>query len=135
MEHDTYIMVYGAMKSPHLLPWFVPEKLVLQEVAYQIVINGVWGMLYKDKKSIWPPLPLYIDTYFFANTKQAQEEVDVLYYCTTSGKRGSGGTTLKKVVKEHFNKLGMPWEYTSEVWEEEEIHCNTRNYDEVVFKR
>jgi hypothetical protein len=42
---------------------------------------------------------------------------------------------LKKVVKEHFNKLGVPWEYTSEVWEEEEVHCNARNYDEVIFKR
>jgi hypothetical protein len=41
MEHDMYIMVYGDMKSPHLLPWFVPEKLVLQEVAYQTVLNGV----------------------------------------------------------------------------------------------
>jgi hypothetical protein len=43
MEHDTYIRVYGAMKSPHLLPRFVPDKLVLQEVVYQMVINGVRG--------------------------------------------------------------------------------------------
>jgi hypothetical protein len=41
----------------------------------------------------------------------------------------------KKVVKEHFNKLGVPWEYASEVWDEEEIHCNARAYDEVNFKR
>jgi hypothetical protein len=41
----------------------------------------------------------------------------------------------KMVVKEHFNKLGVPWEYTSKVWEEEEIHCNARTYDEVIFKR
>jgi hypothetical protein len=41
----------------------------------------------------------------------------------------------KKVIKENFNKIGVPWEYTSEVWEEEEIHCNARNYDEVIFKR
>jgi hypothetical protein len=69
MEHDMYIRVYRAMKSPHLLPWFVPEKLVLQEVAYQMVINGVGGILYQDKKAIWPPLPLYIGSYSFTNTK------------------------------------------------------------------
>jgi hypothetical protein len=47
MEHGTYIRIYGAMKAPHLLPQFVPDKLVLQEVAYQMVINGVRGILYR----------------------------------------------------------------------------------------
>jgi hypothetical protein len=50
MEHGTYIRVYGAMKSPHLLPRFVPDRLVLQEVAYQTVIHRVSGILYRDKK-------------------------------------------------------------------------------------
>jgi hypothetical protein len=68
MEHDTYIRIYGAMKPPHLLPWFIPEKLVLQEVAYQTIIRG---MLYRSKKAIWPLLPLYIGKCFFENTKQA----------------------------------------------------------------
>jgi hypothetical protein len=69
MEHETYIMVYEAMKSLHPLPWFVPEKRVLQEMAYKTVINGVGGMIYKYKKSIWPPLLLYIDACFFSNIK------------------------------------------------------------------
>jgi hypothetical protein len=42
---------------------------------------------------------------------------------------------LKKVIKEHFNNLGIPWVYTLEILEEEYIKCNTRNYDEVIFKR
>jgi hypothetical protein len=42
---------------------------VLQEVAYQMVINGVEGMIYRDEKVIWPLLPLYIGAYFFTNTK------------------------------------------------------------------
>jgi hypothetical protein len=33
---------------------------MLQEVAYQMVINEVRGIVYWDKKAIWPPLPLYI---------------------------------------------------------------------------
>lgn len=71
MEHNTYIRVHDATKAPHLLPWFVPDKLVLQEVAYQTVIYGVGGMLYLGKKAICPPLPLYIGLYSFSNTKQA----------------------------------------------------------------
>jgi hypothetical protein len=50
MEHGTYIRVFGTMKPPHLLPWFMPDKLVLQEVAYQTIIHGVGGILYRVRK-------------------------------------------------------------------------------------
>jgi hypothetical protein len=78
MGNGTYIRVYGAMKSPYFLPRFVPEKLVLQEVAYQTNIHGVGGMLYQGKKETWPPLPLYVKIYSFSNTNQAQEELNTL---------------------------------------------------------
>jgi hypothetical protein len=58
MEHGTYIRIYRATKAPHLLPRFVPDKLVLQEVAYQTMINGVRAMLYQDKKAILAPTPI-----------------------------------------------------------------------------
>jgi hypothetical protein len=29
MEYGTYIRIYGAMKPPHLLPRFIPDKIVL----------------------------------------------------------------------------------------------------------
>jgi hypothetical protein len=75
---------------------------VLQEVAYQTMINGVREILYQDKKSIWPPLPLWIDTYSFANTKKSQDEVDTLlsYHF---GEERFRRHDPKKVVKEHFS--------------------------------
>jgi hypothetical protein len=79
MEHHTYIRIYGAMKPTHLLPRFVPDKLVLQEVAYQTIMHGVRGMLYRLKKAIWSPFPLCIGNYFFENTKQAHTKVDILF--------------------------------------------------------
>jgi hypothetical protein len=60
MEHVTYIRIYDTMKPPQLLPRFVSDKLVLQEVAYQTIIHGVRGLLYRSYKSIWPSVPLYI---------------------------------------------------------------------------
>jgi hypothetical protein len=113
---------------------FVPDKLVLQEVAYQTMIHGVGGMLYRGKKEIWPPLPLYIGVYSFSNTKQAQEEVNTLLSYHFGEERFKRHDP-KGVVKEHFNKVGLPWEYTTEVWEEEEVHRSARTYDEVTFKR
>jgi hypothetical protein len=80
------------------------------------------------------PFPLWIGAYSFSNTKQAQDEVDTLisYHF---GEERFRRHDPKKIVKEHFNKLGVPWEYTSEVWEEEEVHCGARTYDEVITRR
>jgi hypothetical protein len=78
-------------------------------------------MLYRGKKEIWPPLPLYVGIYSFSNTKKAQDEVNTLlsYHF---GEERFRRHDLKGVVKDHFNKVGFPWEYTTYVWEEEEVH-------------
>jgi hypothetical protein len=66
---------------------------------------------------------LYVGTYFFSNTKQAQEEVNTLlsYHF---GEERFRRHDPKGVVKDHFNKMGLPWEYTTETWDEEEVHHN-----------
>jgi hypothetical protein len=115
MEHDTYIRIYGAMKPPHLPPRFVPHKLVLQEVTYQTIIHGVRGMLYRSNKAIRPPLPLYISNYFFENTKKSQVEVDILlsYHF---GEENFKRHDPNNIVKEHFHRMRLPYEYTTEFW-------------------
>jgi hypothetical protein len=114
MEHGTYIRVYGVMKSPYLLPRFVPDKLVLQEVAYQTIIHGVGGMLYRFKKAICSPLPLYVGNYLFENTKQVQVEVDMLlsYHF---GEERFRRHNPRNIVREHFNNVRLPYEYTTKI--------------------
>lgn len=78
-------------------------------------------MLYQLKKAIWPPLPLYVGNYFFENTKQAQVEVNtVLSY--HFGEERYKRHDPKNIVRDHFDKIGLPWEYTTDIWEEEEVH-------------
>jgi hypothetical protein len=118
MEHGTYIRIYSAMKPPNLLPRLVPDKLVLQEVAYQTIIHGVGGILYRSKKSIWPPLPLYIGNYFFENTKQAQGRSRHLAFLPFwRGKIQEAQP--QNIVKYHFHRLRLSYEYTTKFWEEE----------------
>lgn len=45
-----YIRMLGSCKTPHCLPHFVPNKLFLQELAYQTYIHGVVASLNKAKK-------------------------------------------------------------------------------------
>jgi hypothetical protein len=44
------------------------------------MVHGVGITLYKDKKDIWPPLPLWISSDSFKEVKEAQVEVDILKY-------------------------------------------------------
>ena len=40
-EKFTYIRVFGSQARPHVLPLYIPDKLLAREVAYQINVDGV----------------------------------------------------------------------------------------------
>jgi len=55
--NDTYLIVFGGHKSPHFLPRYATDKLVMQEVAYHLSTGLSW-VLQMKKKSPWATLPL-----------------------------------------------------------------------------
>jgi hypothetical protein len=40
-EHATYIRVFGATGAPHILPAHVPDRLVVGEICYQTILQGL----------------------------------------------------------------------------------------------
>ena len=56
--NGVYIRISVRNKAPHRFPHFVPETLLLQEIAYHTYVNGVATSLKKYKKGLWPPFPL-----------------------------------------------------------------------------
>jgi len=112
MEHGTYIRIYGAIKYLHLSPRFVPNRMVLQEIAFQTMIHGIGETLYHDKKAIWPPLPLWVRSYSFESIKKSQSEVDTLISFHFGEERFLRHDP-KEVVKEYCSKHKHTWEYTS----------------------
>lgn len=49
-EWETYIRVFGATGAPHLLPIYVPGRLVLGEIFYSTILQGYNATLVKYKK-------------------------------------------------------------------------------------
>ena len=49
-ERETYIKVFDATGAPHLLPIYVPDRLVLGEIFYQTILQGYNATLVKEKK-------------------------------------------------------------------------------------
>jgi hypothetical protein len=62
-EHDTYIRVFGATRAQHLLPIYVPDRLVVGEICHQTILQGYNATLVKDKKWAFIPYGFHIGFY------------------------------------------------------------------------
>ena len=109
----VYLRIAGSTKPPHWLPHFSPDSLLLQEVAYQIFINGVVASLHKHKKGVWSQFPLITQVGKIENFKQAREEVSILSsykFQEVSIRRHDPQEKLKK----HLQQVGFQWSYSHE---------------------
>jgi len=70
----TYIRVYGSLTRPHVLPLYVPDKLLARKLAYQITTAGTSKTLRTSKKQVWPTFPLRCSVYTLRNYKHAEKE-------------------------------------------------------------
>ena len=66
-EYFSYIRIWGS-NIVHLLPIIVPDCMVLQEIAFQTVIDGAFPKLEKHKRKGWPKFPLTLDSLVMHNS-------------------------------------------------------------------
>ena len=58
-ENFSHIKIWGN-NTVHMLPRIVPDRLVLEEAAFQTVNDGVYRKLIGPKKKVWPKFPLHL---------------------------------------------------------------------------
>ena len=56
-ESFTYIKLFGSNVA-HMLPKMVPDRLVLEEISFQMVIEGIYKKCAAPKRRFWPKFPL-----------------------------------------------------------------------------
>ena len=69
-EYFTYIIIWGS-RFVHLLPRIVPDKMVLEEVAYQTMIEGIHQLCYSLKRKSWPNFPISIGHFSISTSTHA----------------------------------------------------------------
>jgi hypothetical protein len=79
-------------------------------------------------------LSLWVNAYSLRSIKWAQAEVDTLL-SYRFGEERFWRHDPKKVVKDYSSQIKDTWEYTLTNWEEEEVHCGAKMYDEFIVKR
>lgn len=75
-ELFTYIRIFGSLAWSHVLPLYVPDKLLTREVVYQTVGNRLSRFIKEDKKSSWPSFPINCGVYGLENYKHAVLEIN-----------------------------------------------------------
>lgn len=65
---STYIICFICQISPYLMPCYVTNKVVLQEVSYQLN-KGSSRVIHRRKKAPCPTFPLRIGKYKLKNLK------------------------------------------------------------------
>jgi len=134
IERDfTYIRIYGATKAPHLLPKFVPERLVLREIAYQTILHGFNAYLVKEKLKTFISYSVCIGHYGLNNSVFARMEAHaMLEYGLPEGifrRHDPHG-----LVAQHAAQEAILWPYSHDSWEDEEIDKRATSWEEVQVR-
>ena len=109
ITHSTFIRVFGSFKAPHALHEFVINKLLLQEVFYQMT-SGFSKVLIKGKKNPWPSLPLTISAYMVRDLKEVEveaEETKGFHFAPLAHR----SYDLERIVPAHSKLAKFNWNY------------------------
>ena len=105
----TFIRVFGSLKTPHALPRFINDKLLFQEVCYQMT-SSFSKVLTKGKKNPWPTMPLTIGAYTVKYFKEVEAEVEQMkgFYLGPLDLRTYGP---ERIVPDHCKWAKFKWSY------------------------
>ena len=73
-ENFTYVRVFRSYSSPRVLSYYVPDKFLAWEIAYQLV-NGITKQLKNANKAIWPNFPVQCGTFALYDIGHSYKEV------------------------------------------------------------
>jgi len=73
-EYFTYVRVYGSQANPHVLPLYVPDKLLAREIAYQLSAKSTTQTLRLKQKRGWPTFPFRCGVFTLHDLKHAEKE-------------------------------------------------------------
>jgi hypothetical protein len=129
-----YQNIWSYQSSPSAPQGLSPTNWCCKNLLTKRLSMELGRALYRNKKDIWPSLPLSIGSYSFASIKQAEDEVNTLL-SYGFGEERFRRHDPKKVVREYCIQNKFTWQYTSTFWEEEATHCGAHSYAEVIARR
>ena len=132
-ERYTYIRIYGLTGTPHLLPSYVPDRLLLKEIAYQTGVKGIVVVLASMSKKVWPTFPIHLSPYIINNVPHAHVEAHGLEeLCLLHGSQSRHDPT--GVIKAHCLGMRLSRLYQHDDLLDDSISRGAQSYDEVLAR-
>ena len=70
----TYIKIFGASTTPHLLPRYVPNRIVPRKITYQTMVHGIASFLSTHAKIYWLKFMIKLGLFTLTNFPHANKE-------------------------------------------------------------
>jgi len=132
-KYYSYIMVYGTSGAPHILPYFVPDRLLMREIAYQTMGTWVASLLLSSSKNVFPLFPIHIANYTLSNGPHARKEAKSLQdVCLCRGE--AKGHDPPELAVGHVRSVGLTHSNIHVVDFEEDRFKGILFYEEVLHK-
>ena len=74
-EYFTYIKVYGS-NTAHMFPKVILDRLVLEEISFQTVTEGIYKKCATPKRKVWPRFPVTLGSLSVPTSTWASELSD-----------------------------------------------------------
>ena len=95
-EYFTYIRVYGKNEA-HMFPKVIPDRLVLEEISFQIVTEEIYKKCAAPKRKVWPRFPITLGSLSVPSSTWALELSDHIMSLKIV-LHARGGTILKGLL-------------------------------------
>jgi hypothetical protein len=133
-ERETYIRVFGATGAPHLLPIYVPDRLVLGEIFYQTILQGYNATLVKDKKWDFILYGFHIGFCMVKDTVHAKQlGLGQLEFWFQTGRFRKHDP--KGLVLQHASQVSSCWPYAHDQFEDEIFTENAQDWNVVASRK
>jgi hypothetical protein len=130
-KHYAYIRIFGCTSAPHLLPKYVPDRLVIREISYKTVDKGITSFLSTHEKNTWSRLSIKVGIFSLLNAPHARKEamtLKELSLCTGNSRRHDP----MGMVEEHIKAIGLAPSYKHDPNTIYVIFQGTMSYEEVL---
>jgi hypothetical protein len=132
-RYFTYIRVYGCASATHLLPRYIPDKLMIREISYQTVDARIMKLLASNSKRYWPKFPIIVGTHTLLNVSCAKkEEKYIKVFILCMGKDGQHDP--KGTIQSHLKLVWLVSPNQHQLDPEEEIFRGYLSFEEVLLR-
>ena len=131
-ESFTYIMVFGS-NATHMLPKVVPDKLVLEDISFQTVTEGIYKKCAAPKRKVWPKFPITLG-YLSIPTSTWESELSDHIVSLKLGFASKRKHDPKGIIDLHLRQNHFKIGYAHEETSDDFIYQGVDNFSEVLVR-